>query len=50
MRLEARLEPLVRQFRAQVLCLYDARRFGGQALLQALKQHRDTARLPILLA
>jgi DNA-binding MarR family transcriptional regulator len=50
MRLEARLEPVVRQFRAQVLCLYDARRYAGQALLQALKQHRDTARLPILLA
>ena len=50
MRLEARLEPLARQFRAQVLCLYDARRFAGQALLQALKQHRDSARLPIPLA
>jgi DNA-binding MarR family transcriptional regulator len=50
MDLEARLDPLARQFRARVLCLYDARRFPGPALVRALKQHRDSTRLPLLLA
>ena len=48
--LEARLEPLTRQFRARLLCLYDARRFPAPALVQALKQHRDSTRLPLMLA
>lgn len=49
MSLEARLEPLARQFGARVLCLYDARRFPAPALVQALKQHRDSTRLPLML-
>jgi MEDS: MEthanogen/methylotroph, DcmR Sensory domain len=39
-------EHLSRRFPVVSLCQYDARRFSGLALLNALKQHRDTFRAP----
>ena len=39
-------EHLSRRFPVVSLCQYDARRFSGLALLNALKQHRDTFRHP----
>jgi hypothetical protein len=38
---------IVAKFRLAVLCLYDARKFAGVELLNALKAHRDTFLYPL---
>jgi DNA-binding MarR family transcriptional regulator len=47
---EKRLEPLTRQARARVLCLYDARAMSGPDLLRTLRAHSDTASQPLAVA
>jgi excisionase family DNA binding protein len=39
-------EHLSRRFPVVTLCQYDARRFSGLAILNALKEHKDTFRYP----
>jgi hypothetical protein len=47
-KLEVGLERIIiPRFRALVLCAYDARRFSGVELLDALKDHNHTYKLPI---
>jgi excisionase family DNA binding protein len=38
---------ITRKFPVEILCTYDARRFSGVELLNALKTHRDTFRYPL---
>jgi transcriptional repressor of dcmA and dcmR len=45
-RYEAEAEQLLRRLPVATLCLYDARRFSGLALLNALKAHSDAFRYP----
>jgi hypothetical protein len=49
MAFEARVDPLLRRFRAQAMCQYDVRRFSSPQLLRALKCHPDTRRFPLIL-
>ena len=41
-----RYEHISHRFPVVALCQYDARRFSGLAILDALKQHKDTFRYP----
>jgi DcmR-like sensory protein len=47
---EARLDPMARRFRVDVLCLYDVRRHSGPQLLRALGHHPDSEHYPIRIA
>ena len=38
---------IARRFPVVTLCVYDARRFSGVEILDALKGHRDTFRYPL---
>jgi transcriptional repressor of dcmA and dcmR len=38
---------IARRYPVVTLCAYDARRFSGVGLLEALKTHRDTFRYPL---
>jgi hypothetical protein len=49
MEFEARVDPLLRQFRTQAMCQYDVRHFRGPELLRALRCHSDTSRYPLML-
>jgi len=44
---EAGLDKVAARFPVAVLCAYDARKFSGVELLNALKMHRDTFRHPL---
>lgn len=46
--LEAEIDDrVIRKFPVAILCVYDARKFSGVELLNALKTHRDTFRYPL---
>ena len=47
---ERRCDPLIRRFRAQVLCQYTAKSFTGEQILRALQLHPDNGRYPVPLA
>ena len=38
---------IVSRFPVETLCVYDARKFSGLELLDALKDHEDTFRFPL---
>jgi transcriptional repressor of dcmA and dcmR len=40
-------QAIARRYPVVTLCAYDARRFSGVGLLEALKTHRDTFRYPL---
>jgi hypothetical protein len=40
-------DKVVARYPVAILCAYDARKFSGVELLNALKTHRDTFRYPL---